>query len=79
MRFNHARVAPSFEMPAIRRPEQFTQAIERGLDLVSVALNNPNPALLEEITTLTDAVKSAPFQMADGRVVPKGFTPRIVT
>lgn len=79
MRFNYARVAPSFEMPAIRHPDQFTQAIERGLNLVSVALNNPDPSLLEEITTLTDAVKSAPFQMANGKVVPKGFIPRLVT
>lgn len=56
----------------IRTPDQFIDALKRA-DILA-----EDPEMDEEFRLMAEAVRKAPFLIHCGRVVPKGFTPRIV-
>lgn len=56
----------------IRTPGDFIAVLESALGIAS------DPMRKEEYASLSEAVRSAPFLIRSGEVIPKGFTPRIV-
>lgn len=67
-----AEMDAAMPIHAIRTPEQFIVALEKALVMAQ------DPAQEEEFRLMSEAVRRAPFLIQRGRVVPKGFTPRIV-
>jgi hypothetical protein len=66
------RPAPPFEGGPIRTADGFRTALDRA----GVIQNDDDAA--EEFDRIAAAVRAAPFLIQAGRIVAKGFTPRVV-
>lgn len=65
-------LTPTTPAKAIRTPEEFIAALERANVVAE------DPTMSHEFDRLAAAVRSAPFLIQAGRVVAKGFTPRLI-
>lgn len=62
-----------FIVPALRTPTQFLEAIDRSLEITREIVHFDDQSNIDEMRTLLEAIKAAPFRFRNGKVAPRGF------
>lgn len=79
---DHQGPRPKFTVPAIRTPEKFEEArqfVQDELsDICPGKLTLDDMRAMHAVQAVKEAMDASPFLFKDGRVIAKGFTPRIV-